>query len=108
MNYIFGTNGQVETLKTKGDIHTDFKEFQQIIQTYPDQTITDRFRIVNKYRTDEDAEGNCYDWYEIDRHYRTVDKTGPLIAQAEDTDLMLADQEYRLTLLELGMTENGG
>lgn len=27
---------------------------------------------------------------------------------AEDTDAMMVDQEYRLTLLELGLTEEGG
>lgn len=26
--------------------------------------------------------GNCYDWYEIDHHYRITDKTGPLAEQA--------------------------
>ena len=26
----------------------------------------------------QDAEGNCYDWYEIDHHYRVTDKTGPV------------------------------
>lgn len=24
-----------------------------------------------------DPAGNCYDWYEIDRHYRTIDKPSP-------------------------------
>ncbi len=105
MDYIFGTNGQVETLKTKGDTHTNLTGFQQVTQEYPDQTITDNFRIVRKLDSREDEGGNCYDWYEIDQHYRTEDKTGPLIAQAEDIDAMLADQEYRLTLLELGISE---
>lgn len=58
--------------------------FHQIEQVYPDQTITDNFRIVEKIDSQEDAEGNCYDWYEIDRHYRTVDKTGPLAEQAAE------------------------
>lgn len=78
MEYVFGTNGPIEVLKTKGDYHTDFAGFRQVEQDYPDQTITDSFRIVRKLKSAEDVEGNCYDWYEIDRHYRTVDKTGPL------------------------------
>ena len=78
MEYIFGTNGTMEVLKTKGDHHTDLTGFRQVEQDYPDQTITDSFRIVRKLKSVEDVEGNCYDWYEIDRHYRVVDKTGPL------------------------------
>ncbi len=108
MEYVFGTNGKMETLKVKGSAHTDLTGFHQIEQKYPDQTVTDRFRIVRQLNSAEDVEGNCYDWYEIDRHYRTVDKTRSLVAQAEDTDAMLVDQEYRLTLLELGLAENGG
>ncbi len=108
MEYVFGTNGKMETLKIKGSTHTDLIGYHQIEQTYPDQTITENFRVVRKLGSQEDVEGNCYDWYEIDRHYRTADKTGPLFSQAEDTDAMLADQEYRLTLLELGLAENGG
>lgn len=38
--------------------------------------------MVRKLRSAEDAEGRCYDWYEIDRHYRMTDKTGPVAKQA--------------------------
>lgn len=82
MEYVFGTKEDFEVLKTKGDSHTDLTGFHQIESIYPDQTITDNFRIVGKIDSKEDAEGNCYDWYEIDRHFRTVDKTGPLAEQA--------------------------
>lgn len=108
MKYVFGTNGKTEILKVKGDTRTDLTGYHQIEQIYPDQIITDHFHVVCKLDSKEDVAGNRYDWYEIDRHYCTVDKTGPLITQAEDTDAMLADQEYRLILLELGLTENGG
>lgn len=78
MEYVFGTKGEVEVLKVKGDAHTDLTGFHQIEQVYPDQTITDSFRIVRKLDSQEDGEGNCYDWYEIDRHNRTVDRSGPV------------------------------
>lgn len=68
----------MEVLKVKGDAHTDLTGFHQIEQVYPDQTITDSFRIVRKLDSQEDGEGNCYDWYEIDRHNRTVDRSGPV------------------------------
>lgn len=74
----------MEVLKTKGDSHSDLKGFHSIEQVYPDQTITDNFRIVEKLDSEEDVEGNCYDWYEIDHHYRVTDKTGPLVQQAAE------------------------
>ena len=78
MDYVFGTQGDMEVLKTKGGSHTDLTGFHQIEQVYPDQTITDSFRIVRKLDSQEDSGGNCYDWYEIDRHYRVIDRTPPL------------------------------
>lgn len=36
-------------------------------------------------------EGNCYDWYEIDRHYRAVDKTRPVIQQVNESTAALED-----------------
>ena len=71
----------MEVLKVKGDAHTDLTGFQQVERVYPDQTITDTFRVVRKLSSQEDGEGNCYDWYEIDRHNRTVDKSGPVAAR---------------------------
>lgn len=39
--------------------------------------------MVRKLESGTDAEGNCYDWYEIDRHYRTIDKSGPVAAEVK-------------------------
>lgn len=80
MEYIFGTNdyGGVEVLKTVGKEHTDLAGFQETVREYPDCTITDSFYVVQKTKSDEDAEGNCYDWYVINQHNRTVDKTKPV------------------------------
>ncbi len=82
MNYIFGVvdrNGvTVENLKTVGEAHSDLDGFVQTVREYPDSIITDRFRVVEKYRSDEDAEGNCYDWYVIAEHYRYEDKFTPV------------------------------
>ena len=81
MEYEFGTQGDVEVLKTKGDTHTDLTGFHSVERAYPDQTITDNFHIVRKLDSQEDAEGNCYDWYEIDHHYRVADKTARVAEQ---------------------------
>lgn len=82
MEYIFGTKGGAEILKTKGDRHSDLTGYHQVEHIYPDQTIVDFFRIVEKIFTDSDVEGNFYDWYEIDHHYRTVDKSGKVAEEA--------------------------
>ena len=70
MEYIYGQN----TLKTVGDSHSDLSGFCSIMREYPDQNITDNFTVVKKIKSDEDAEGKCYDWYEITEHYRYVDR----------------------------------
>ena len=91
MEYVFGTKGRIEVLKTKGGHHTDLTGYHQIEREYPDQTIIDNFRIVRKLDSREDAEGSCYDWYEIDRHYRMTDKTGPVVERLAKTAAEVQD-----------------
>lgn len=87
MEYIIGTitrNGiAFKNLKIISDTHTDLKGFQQLIHEYPDPIITDNFRVVEKYHEAEDASGNTYDWYIIDHHYRTVDRTKAFVKEQE-------------------------
>lgn len=89
MEYILGTNdfSGEEILKTVGAEHTELSGFQQTVREYPDCTITDTFHVVKKTKSDEDSEGNCYDWYVIDRHYRSIDKTGPV---KDSLDVLMA------------------
>ena len=111
MEYIFGVverNGvTVENLKTVGEAHSHLEGFMQTVREFPDSTITDRFKVMEQYRSDEDAEGNCYDWYVISEHYRYVDKTEAvktqLGAELLDSHDLQADHEYRLCMLELGL-----
>lgn len=113
MEYVFGTKGEVEILKTKGGTHTDLTGFHQVEQTYPDQVVTDSFHVVKKIDSAEDVEGNCYDWYEIDRHYRMTDKTGPAVealaeARAELENALCeqdAAAEERLAAIEDALCE---
>ena len=83
MEYIFGASGltENETLKTKGAEYTDLTGWQEVVQSFPDSTRTDRFRVVRKVGQDTDAEGNHYTWYEIDHHYRVADKTARVAEQ---------------------------
>ena len=61
----------MEVLKVKSDYVTGLTGYQQVIQKFPSETISDSFRVVRKLNSKTDAAGNVYDWYEIDRHYRT-------------------------------------
>lgn len=121
MEYVFGTKGGLEILKVKASAHTTLSGFREVVREYPDQTITDRFRVVKKLNSQEDEGGACYDWYEIDSHYRYTDKALPLsrqIAQsaatAEDAMCELdAGIDERISAVETALCEldemmNGG
>ena len=107
MEYVFGTKGAIETLRTKGADHTDFTGFQQVVREYPGETITDRFRVVRKLKSDVDQAGNCYDWYEIDRHYRMLDKTKPVV-EAELKNTANIDYLSMMTGIDLPNEEVDG
>lgn len=89
MEYVFGTNSVTdeELLETKGEQHTDLSGFCEITREYPDCVITDTFHVLRRMKASEDAEGNCYDWYIIDRHNRTIDRTKPV---KENLDVLMA------------------
>ena len=106
MEYVFGTKGDTEVLKTKGREHSSLEGFCEVERTYPDQVITDRFRVVEKTGSSEDAEGFCYDWYQIDRHYRERDRYTPQIARTEQevTELEITAMELGQLMTELEIT----
>ncbi len=106
--YIFGVNGNAETLRVKGPAHTALSGFQEARQEYPGETVTHRFRVVRKLKEAEDPAGNCYDWYEIDRHYRTVDKSAALQAELDATKQKLAASIQSNAMLEECLVEMAG
>ena len=72
MKYIFGLTKQgMENLKTIGE-RTNYSGEIQLVTEYDDTIITDTCEIVSKYYSAEDSEGNCYDWYEVKNHNRTI------------------------------------
>ena len=107
MEYVFGTDNDAEVLKTKGHAHTDLTGYQQTVREFPGQKITDNFRVIRKIGSDEDVEGNCYDWYEIDRHYREIDRTGPVV-EAEARNAANIDYISMMTGVELPELEKEG
>ena len=88
MEYVFGTRirGGViqDVLRTKGDRHTDFKDTVQVEQVFDDAKIYDTFKVVKKYKSEKDREGNCYDWYIITGRYRYIDKYDQNIGKVEE------------------------
>lgn len=88
MEYVFGTAKRrgvlCECLRTKGTNHTNLSGNVTVEISYPDQIITDKFWVVEKFRSKIDEEGNCYDWYELRDHYRYIDKYTPNIGGVEE------------------------
>lgn len=88
MEYVFGTTKRrgvnYDCLKTKADKHTVLSGSVTVEMKYPDQIVTDKFVVLEKYRSEIDTEGNCYDWYIIDNHYRYIDKYTPNIVKVEE------------------------
>lgn len=90
----------MEVLKVKSDYVTGMTGYQQIIQRFPSEIISDNFHVVRKLSSKTDVAGNVYDWYEIDRHYRTVDKT-PSLKQAEEKNAANIDYLSMMMDVEL-------
>lgn len=86
MEYIFGRNDftGVETLRTKGGEHTDLTGFCETVREFEDTDVTDSFYVVGKTHSDEDSEGNCYDWYDIDKHKQRIDNSKVLQQRMEE------------------------
>lgn len=127
MEYIFGTKKTRETLKTKGNSHSDLTGWHDVERKNDRQTITDSFYVLGKYDSKEDEAGNCYDFYYIEHHNRTVDSFSPSREKIEggiseneeavmdvagladensaaimDLSEMIADLEERINTLEGG------
>ena len=74
LEYVFGDDGEEETLRTKGLEDKELSGFHSLIREYPDQIIVDRFRIKELTKSIKFSDW-YYKWYTIDNHYRSFDKT---------------------------------
>ena len=116
MEYIFGKMRRkgkyVEILKTVNDKHTNLLGFGHVEKQNPNEIITDDFRIVEKFDSD-DHDGLYYDWYEIDSHNRVVDrftiaqpKINQGIIDSQDATCELSENmENSITELEQAMCD---
>lgn len=107
MEYIFSRDDQTgnETLRTKGETHTDLKGFCDAVSEYDDSTITDSFFVLEKYHSEEDSEGMCYDWYTIEKHNRTIDRTKTALQAAEQLEKQVTDAQLALADLYESMAQ---
>ena len=88
MEYVIGTvqrgNDVRMILKTKSDVHTDFKGRMTLEQKKGNTFIRDTFTIIQKYQTGDSSDGYVYDWYYIDGHSRQEDRSEEVKAQVEE------------------------
>lgn len=105
MEYVFGTNNGTEILRTKGNAHTDLTGQQETVREFPGETITDRYQVVRKIDSQKDPAGSCYDWYEIDRHFREIDKS-PAVLTALSRNA--ANIDYVAMMAGVDLPEEGG
>lgn len=117
MEYIFGPirkeGRDFERLETIGERHTDLSGRVIIRREFPDRIIEDVFSITEHYDTKEDAEGNCYDYYLIEAHYRDTDRFTPQrheidrgITDAQDATCELSEElDERIADIENALCE---
>lgn len=94
--YIFGRDGDASILKTIGDEHTDLSGFFSVsVRTDVDE-ITHSCVVGKKYRSAEDADGCCYDWYIITGYSRDTDRTPRTNARVDELERALAQRDEAL------------
>lgn len=109
MEYVFGTthiNGtEFECVKTVGEQHTDLNGFCYIERNYPDNTIVDTFKVIERYKSDESGD-TCLDWYTIKEHSRYIDRFTPqeeaINNSIADVEELVIDMQYDDILEEAG------
>lgn len=75
MKYRFTQADDTEYLDISGDAETSLHGFQQFNDTAnPSMIVSDVFHIVGKVVSEEAESGGRHEIYEIDRHYKMVDR----------------------------------
>ena len=98
MDYIFGTRlydgKQCEFLKTQGESYTELEPgmFASHVVTNPLMTITHTFRVLFKFKAQQDLEGNFCTWYYIDNHTTDIDRTPAINNQLNNHESKLTEQ----------------
>lgn len=99
MEYVFGkklyNNQETEFVKTISDDKVeDLPNGRFVTYVYDNGsiTITHNFRILWKYKENQDLQGKYQTWYYIDNHTITSDFLKPINKQLSTQSLQLRDQ----------------
>ena len=98
MEYIFGTklyDGKYcEFLQTKGENYTELEPgafVSHVIET-EQYIIEHKFRVLFRFKVEEDLEGNFCTWYYIDNHTTDIDRTPGINASLVSQQNQLNEQ----------------
>ena len=98
MEYIFGTklyDGKYcEFLQTKGENYTELEPgvfASHIVETH-EYIIEHKFRVLFRFKAQEDLEGNFCTWYYIDNHTTDIDRTPGINASLVSQQNQLNEQ----------------
>lgn len=95
MEFIFGTklyDGKYcEYVKTQGESYTELEPgaFTSYVINNPLMTIKHTFRVLFRFKAQQDLQGNFCTWYYIDNHTTDIDRT-PAINET------LTTQQYQI------------
>lgn len=98
MEFIFGTklyDGKYcEFLKTQGESYTDLEPgvFVSHVVNNPLMVIRHNFRVLFRFRADQDLQGNFCTWYYIDNHTTDIDRTPAINETLSLQQHQLSDQ----------------
>lgn len=120
MEYVIGSiqRGNLShlILKTKGVEHTDLSGRLSLEQRRGNVIIKDTFTIINKYHSEDGADGLAYDFYYIKDHFKEEDRSEEVRAgleqQITDLEIDIIEQDQAITdhdieLMELHDTIDG-
>lgn len=91
MDYLFGTmpiNGeQKHTMRIKAAASENLPQYDNgsyytHIQSYPDVTLTDSFKVDSQLQESTDSAGNTYVWYVLSEYNRNIDRSNAVANQA--------------------------
>ena len=98
MEFTFGTrlyDGKYcEYLKTKGESYTELEPgaFTSHVINTPLMTITHNFRVLFRFKAQEDLQGDFCTWYYIDNHTTDIDRTPAINATLTSQQNQLSEQ----------------
>lgn len=115
MDYLFGTmrisNEMRHTLRVKAASNETLPQYEDgnyynHIQSYPDVTLTDSYKVDSKLQESSDSEGNTYVWYVLSEYSRNIDRSNAVAMQATQyNDETNAKLDYVAMMTDIDIPE---